>query len=177
MNRPTQLTLLGIFAGTVSISLLLKYLLETDHKQQQWLSKLDKHLPLQNNSNEQQVAEELESVELPPDVEEELQIIKTAPQIVASKPEPAAPKLSAIKAVSPTKNDDFPLTLGSQGRRVTRLQVWLLRNFGWTGKLSGVLDENTLELMKKHLKTEALDANCYNKYRMDRPVQQQKIIR
>lgn len=74
-------------------------------------------------------------------------------------------------------NDDFPLRLGSQGPRVAKLQVWLLRNYGWTGKVTDLLDEKTEKQMKRFLKTDALDQATYERLKLDAPLHQQKIIR
>lgn len=76
--------------------------------------------------------------------------------------------------VQPTpKADEFPLRLGSKGKRVERLQVWLMRNYGWTGKVSGEFDKATEEKLLKHLKSAKLDEATYQKYQMDRPVYEQ----
>jgi len=73
--------------------------------------------------------------------------------------------------------DEFPLRLGSKGRRVERLQIWLLRNHGWTGKVTGLYDEKTDRLMRKFLKREALDEKMYHELEMEKPVHQQRPTR
>jgi len=165
MNKSTQLTLLGIFAGTISVSFLLKYLWQGEQRNRHWLAELDQYLP---QASAGKASDEI--------VEEQT---TNSPQITPEPTEKQSPATGKEQKLTlpPKGDDDFPLTYGSAGPRVIRLQVWLMRNFGWRGKLSGHLDEGTLQLMKKHLKTEALDEKQYNKYRMDRPVQQQKIIR
>ena len=73
--------------------------------------------------------------------------------------------------------DEFPLRLGSTGRRVERLQVWLMRNYGWTGLVSDVFDLKTQVLLKKYLKRTELDRDTYQRMKMDKPVREQVAIR
>ena len=73
--------------------------------------------------------------------------------------------------------DEFPLRLGSEGKRVERLQVWLMRNYGWTGKISGVFDEKTEALVKRFLKKTMLDEDTYYKMKMGKPVYEQIVMR
>lgn len=73
--------------------------------------------------------------------------------------------------------DEFPLRLGSKGERVERLQVWLMRNYGWTGKITGEFDEKTEGLLKKFLKRTELDEATYFKMKMEKPVYEQIIMR
>ena len=73
--------------------------------------------------------------------------------------------------------DGFPLRLGSRGKYVERLQVWLLRNYGLVAKVSKVFDESTLAQVKKHLKTELVSEALFNKYKMGNHVHQQLMVR
>ena len=73
--------------------------------------------------------------------------------------------------------DGFPLRLGSKGKYVERLQVWLLRNYGLVAKVSKVFDESTLAQVKKHLKTEMVSKALFNKYKMGNHVHQQLMVR
>ena len=73
--------------------------------------------------------------------------------------------------------DGFPLRLGSKGKYVERLQVWLLRNYGLVAKVSKVFDESTLAQVKKHLKTELVSEALFNKYKMGNHVHQQLMVR
>lgn len=79
------------------------------------------------------------------------------------------------KVIHPPKADEFPLRLGSRGPRVERLQVWLLRNYGHTGKITTVFDEHTEKLLKKHLKTPVLAEGTYYRLKMNEPVYRQSI--
>ena len=73
--------------------------------------------------------------------------------------------------------DEFPLRLGSKGKRVERLQVWLLRNFGWHGTISGEFDQKTRTLTRRHLKTSQVDKSTYHRKKMGMPVYKQAIER
>lgn len=73
----------------------------------------------------------------------------------------------------PPKGDGFPLRLGSQGKRVERLQIWLMRNFGGIGTVNGKFDQTTEERLLRYLKTRELDEATYNKYKMEKPVYEQ----
>ena len=80
------------------------------------------------------------------------------------------------KTVRPDpKGDEFPLRLGSYGKHVERLEVWLMRNFGHTGIIRGEFDEKTLQQLMKYLKFKELDKNTYFEFGMNKPVHQQKI--
>ena len=71
--------------------------------------------------------------------------------------------------------DEFPLRFGSQGRRVERLQIWLMRNFGHSSPVNGLFDERTEKQLFRHLKRRSLDETTYLHLEMDKPVHQQKI--
>lgn len=73
--------------------------------------------------------------------------------------------------------DEFPLRLGSKGPRVERLQVWLLRNYGHTGKVTGEFDESTAAELKRRLNKMELDESTFQRYRMGKHVHEQVIIR
>lgn len=92
-------------------------------------------------------------------------------------PQPKTEPLPAETAPAAPVADEFPLRLGSKGKRVERLQVYLMRNYGWTGVISGLLDKETEALMKRRLKTAALDQATYIRLKMDKPVHEQTPIR
>ncbi|MDW3191908.1 MAG: hypothetical protein R8G66_06075 [Cytophagales bacterium] len=73
--------------------------------------------------------------------------------------------------------DEFPLRAGSTGPRVERLQVWLMRNYGYFGKISGAFDDKTLAKVQKHLGSDTVDENTFNRYRMSNHVTEQVIVR
>ncbi len=65
------------------------------------------------------------------------------------------------------------LELGSNGKEVERLQIWLLRHHGWKGIITKVYDEQTDALVKKHLKADFVDRATYEKHQMGTPIHEQ----
>lgn len=65
---------------------------------------------------------------------------------------------------------EFPLRLGSKGEKVERLQVWLTRNYGHFGILSGEFDQGTLDRVRRFLKVEEVGETLFNKLNMAQPV-------
>lgn len=98
---------------------------------------------------------------------------RTRPQV---RPEPKTTMVE-VQEKEPPVADEFPLRLGSKGERVERLQVWLMRNYGWTGKITGEFDEKTEALLKRFLKRTELDEATYFKMKMEKPVYEQIIMR
>jgi hypothetical protein len=76
-----------------------------------------------------------------------------------------------------TGDDSFPLKRGSQGKRVERLQVWLLRNLGIGGNVDGLFDSITEKRLYRALGVKELDKETYMAYEMGRQVHEQKILR
>ena len=93
--------------------------------------------------------------------------ILTAPIVakvpVKKVPEPIFKKESSV----------FPLQLGSAGKEVERLQIWLLRNHGWKGEITKVFDEKTKKLVQKGLQQDSVNKATYEKYQMGTPIHQQ----
>ncbi len=79
--------------------------------------------------------------------------------------------------LSVPEGDEFPLRAGSTGPRVERLQVWLMRNYGYFGKISGAFDDKTLTKVQKHLGSDTVDEKTFNRYRMGKHVTEQVIVR
>lgn len=79
--------------------------------------------------------------------------------------------------LSVPEGDEFPLRSGSTGPRVERLQVWLMRNYGYFGKISGAFDDKTLTKVQKHLGSDTVDEKTFNRYRMGNHVTEQVIVR
>jgi hypothetical protein len=73
------------------------------------------------------------------------------------------------------ENDDFPLALGSVGKRVERLQVFLMRHFGGAGAISNVYDQETHERVLKYLKRKNIDQVTYDRLQMDKMVHDQRV--
>ncbi|MDN5201245.1 hypothetical protein QQ008_07725 [Fulvivirgaceae bacterium BMA10] len=82
-----------------------------------------------------------------------------------------------INRLPPPEADEFPLRLGSNGEKVERLQVWLMRNYGLFGKITKIYDEKTEALVKKHLGVDMIDEKIYNRYKMSKHVTEQVIVR
>lgn len=99
-----------------------------------------------------------------PDVKEEKEA-----KVITLEPIPVIPQLPVA--------DEFPLRLGSKGPRVERLQVWLLRNYGHTGKVTGKFDELTEAELNRRLNKTELDESTFQRYRMGKHVHEQVIIR
>jgi len=103
--------------------------------------------------------------------------VETANDVITTTTE----KQEIIEEVSSLKkeliSDEFPLQLGSKGKRVERLQIWLLRNYGYTGQLTKVFDEETLSLVEKHLKTKTIDEKRYQQLEIAKPVYEQATIK
>ena len=79
--------------------------------------------------------------------------------------------------LSVPEGDEFPLRARSTGPRVERLQVWLMRNYGYFGKISGAFDDKTLAKVQKHLGSDTVDEKTFNRYRMGNHVTEQVIVR
>ncbi|WP_025741896.1 peptidoglycan-binding domain-containing protein [Aquimarina pacifica] len=74
---------------------------------------------------------------------------------------------------TPLKKTPWFLTSGSSGKEVERLQIWLLRNHGWKGEVTGVFDDQTLSLVRKVFKQNGIDKTTYQKYKMGVPIHEQ----
>jgi len=103
-----------------------------------------------------------EQVESKPEEKKEPLKTKNKPSTVIAK-----------KEAKPVITDEFPLRLGSKGKRVEQLQAWLLRNYGYTGKLSKVFDEKTVKLTQKYLKTAVITKEKYDQLGIGRPAYKQ----
>ncbi len=92
-------------------------------------------------------------------------------------PESKPPTPSSVDPIIiPTESDDsFPLTLGSKGPGVERLQIWLMRNYGLVAPISSVFDQATQRMVQKHLRKDSIGEKTFNQYRMGKHVQQQVI--
>lgn len=60
----------------------------------------------------------------------------------------------------------FPLQVGSQGKEVEQLQLWLLKNHGIQTNLSGVFDHTTENALMRALERQELSESEYKKYRL-----------
>lgn len=88
------------------------------------------------------------------------------PQKKASKVLPVQEK----KQTALPKADEFPLRVGSKGKRVECLQVYLLRNHGWAGVVTGDFDYRTQERVERFLKSKEVSESTYDKLKMEEPI-------
>jgi hypothetical protein len=157
MNTRNIVITTSVLAGAISLGFLSYYFF------------LEKEEPVD------QINEELEV----PEVKAAPKRINLAPIVVKKGKEKSTKQLKVAEThllPMPQKTivgDEFPLQLGSKGKRVERLQIWLLRNYGYTGKLTKVFDEKTLSLVKKHLKTKTIDEKRYQQLEIAKPVHEQ----
>jgi len=56
---------------------------------------------------------------------------------------------------------------------VERLQVYLLRNYGWAGIVTGVFDEKVQERVEKYLKVETVTESLFNALEMNESIKNQ----
>jgi len=61
------------------------------------------------------------------------------------------------------KADEFPLRLGSKGKRVWEIRSYLLRYHGADGIISDELTSKAQQQIKKYLKVTAVDEDLFNK--------------
>lgn len=71
-------------------------------------------------------------------------------------------------------NDSFPLKVGSIGQKVERLQVYLMRHFGWAGKPTGYFGEATLQRVQQFLQVDEVNEQTFEQYQMDKMVHDQR---
>jgi hypothetical protein len=198
MNRKTIFITAGIVGVLLGVGFLAHHLMKEEDQADPRKNTDEKPKPKVNVAeNKAKVTSTDPKPEIPIPPNEAQQILQQQPELPA-KPEPVfiiekpeveeaevelptlikeplpAPKME-ITYIAP-QADEFPLRLGSRGKRVERLQVWLMRNFGWTGKITGLLDEKTEALMEKRLHTRELTEAIYKKHRMGKHVQNQTII-
>ena len=92
--------------------------------------------------------------------EETPEIEETASEVDAVIPpdsiEEMTPKLAMM-------SDDFPLQLGSKGKRVCALQKYLLKHHGWGGELTDLYDQNLADRVQTLLKVEQVDKQLFSK--------------
>ncbi|EDP94678.1 hypothetical protein U8527_06950 [Kordia algicida OT-1] len=64
-------------------------------------------------------------------------------------------------------NDDFPLQLGSKGKRVWNLKVYMLKNHGASGVVTDDYDALTVERVKRYLKADNVTEQLYRDLNME----------
>lgn len=83
-------------------------------------------------------------------------------------------KETPIKKKPIPKNDAFPLVKGSKGKRVERLQIYLLRTYGKRGAITGIFDQSTLETVQRFLKTDKIDKEKFKQLNMGVPIYEKR---
>ena len=74
-------------------------------------------------------------------------------------------------------DDKFPLRLGSKGKNVERLKIWLQRNYGTFGIINDEFDYELEKIVKQRLKKSQVSEIDFNAFRMGQPLHKQPIIR
>lgn len=64
-------------------------------------------------------------------------------------------------------NDDFPLQLGSKGKRVWNVKAYMLRNHGASGIVTDQYTTQTVERVKRYLKADNVTEQLYMRLNMD----------
>lgn len=70
---------------------------------------------------------------------------------------------AVLKSKTVPPNDDFPLKIGSKGKRVTALQTYLLKHHGYGGLVTDDFDNTTAARVKRFLKVESVSEVLFNK--------------
>ena len=76
------------------------------------------------------------------------------------------PKKEETKTLPSPIADEFPLRLGSKGKRVERLQIYLMRNFGMFGIIDDKFDKDLEEIVIKRFKKPIVTEQYYNSRKM-----------
>ena len=74
-------------------------------------------------------------------------------------------------------NDQFPLKLGSKGKNVERLKVWLQRNFGTFGVINDKFDKQLEEIVEKRFGKLQVTKVDFSKRRMGNPIHKQTHLK
>lgn len=100
-----------------------------------------------------------------PAQKEKVQPIKKEVQVVKVKPSvPIKKEVKTVKIMTevlPEPNDDFPLKLGSKGKRVEQLQVYLLKNYGAAGIVTNEFNTITHERVLKFLRVKEITEQLF----------------
>ena len=95
-------------------------------------------------------------------------------EIEDEKPTSIKVKKSEKAKVKPQETEVFPLRLGSRGKEVERLQVFLMRNLGWVRKPTGIFDLHTEERCTKFFKIQEVSKEQYDKLMLDKMIHDQR---
>jgi hypothetical protein len=181
MNTKSITISLSIITGLIGVGLIVNHYLNSSSSGSDDLTsrrdlkstKLKSKAPVSKAEAEVKPAEQQPVTEpvspVEPIVNQEPLAVETEARDVREDSSPLAPIIET--------GDQFPLQLGSKGKRVERLQVWLMRNYGLSGTISGVFDTNTEQQVIRRLHLDAIDEATYKKYRMEKPVHEQVVIK
>ncbi len=70
--------------------------------------------------------------------------------------------------------DKFPLQLGSEGEKVKRLQIFLMRNLGWVKQPDGKFDLTTQNRTLKFFKVKTINQELYEQFMLEKMVHDQR---
>lgn len=99
---------------------------------------------------------------------------KTSPK-PKFEPEVRVTEEVKVEPTSKSANDEFPLQLGSEGERVKRLQIFLMRNLGWIRQPNGKFDLITQNRVTKFFKVESISQELFTKFMLDKMVHDQRL--
>ncbi|WP_407264856.1 hypothetical protein R5N98_12400 [Tenacibaculum maritimum] len=104
--------------------------------------------------------------------------LKNEVSVVKMKPSVAIQKEKKVSIEKPEliqePNDDFPLKLGSKGKRVHQLRVYLLKNHGTGGMISDEFDLIAQERVLKYLKVKKVSEKLFQERNMANDKKQKK---
>jgi hypothetical protein len=202
MNKKLAITL-GIVGGIAAVGLLIYHFSRQDSNDEKGEIAPDDLVKVRKPDSVATTAPKPDEVTTPaisipePSIEaiKEQQVVTTqnqnvVPEMVSEEPEQVTPHEAKPALIQEERSftpevkieepriigDDFPLRMGSEGQRVERLQVFLLRNFGRV-KVNGVFDQETEDQLKKRLNKTTLDERTYNHYKMEKHILEQPYAR
>ncbi len=119
-----------------------------------------------SNGNLEMTSEQTKSTD---EVSTAIDTLEVDPQITKNVNDIEVVKPIQVTVATKEKvaNDDFPLQLGSKGKRVWNLKVYLLRNHGASGIVTDDYDTLTAERVKRYLKTDTVTEQLYMKLNME----------
>lgn len=82
--------------------------------------------------------------------------------------------LEETETIESSKEDSFPLKLGSKGEKVKRLQIFLMRQMGWIRQPNGEFDLLTKDRTLKYFKQDQVNKELYEKLMLDKMVHDQR---
>mgnify|MGYP000129701566 CR=1 FL=1 len=85
-----------------------------------------------------------------------------------------AQKTKPEKEKIPDLDDSFPLRLGSKGRRVERLQLFLMRKLGGSGIPTRVFDAETAGKVRQWFQKDTIDEATYEQLQLDKMLHDQR---